>query len=285
MTVTLRAWHSASRGRDCHNAAALPGVRLDADAWQREDARLLQFDKLVHAGEEQHPHGFVLELEGSEASIECARPQISLRYQRLFARRNRASDHARFDALLARHEALHDRGKPLVRADHDHALDVWQWTLKLAPDASEALQIAALFHDIERLTSESEARVEQHAPDYLAFKQRHAQHGAALLEAELRKLALEPAVARRACALVARHEQPEDDRELETLNDADALSWFALNSPGYLAYFGLEQTSKKLAYTLARMRSPLARSLLARVKLENELAALLAEASLAQCQA
>lgn len=63
--------------------------------------------------------------------------------------------------LLRRHRSLHPADKPLVRADYRHALDVWQWVLRLDPEAGGAVQIAALFHDVERIFTEAESRSEQ----------------------------------------------------------------------------------------------------------------------------
>lgn len=275
----MSTWHFASRAHpSCLSASACgspPRVVIEADAWLAPAARLLTFDRLVHESEDRLEGLFTLAVEGSEPGLTEAARQVALRYQRLFTVRNRHSDHAGFDRLLAHHASLHDRGKPLVRADHDHALDVWQWVLRLDPEASEALQIAALFHDIERLASEADQRIEQHAASYLAFKQRHAARGAAFVRIQLAQLGIDDARAARAAELVARHEQPGDDEELAVLNDADALSFFALNSAGFLAYFGLPHTQKKVAYTLGRMR-PAARRMLDEVRLEAEVAALIA---------
>ena len=118
-------------------------------------------------------------------------------------------------------------------------------------------------------------RIEQHANDYVHFKVQHAKKGAALLASVLARVEVPEPVAARACALVERHEQPENDAELGTLNEADALSWFALNSPGFLAYFGADHTKKKVAYTLARMRSPEAHAFLEQVRLEPAIASML----------
>lgn len=276
MSVTMSTWNFASRVHEQHTAAP---VSISATHWLDPRVRLLEFDRLLHAAEDRDELGFAILLLGDEPDCAVAEAQLRRRYQRLFARRNLASDSARFDALLALHASLHDRGKPLVRADHDHALDVWQWTLRLSEQATEALQIAALFHDVERLASEADVRVEQHAVDYLAFKQRHAAQGARMMRALLAKLDVEQSTAERAAFLIERHEQPASDDELNVLNDADALSFFALNSPGYLAYFGLEQTRKKVRYTLGRMRSPAAFTALRTVRLEPEIEQLIAEAA------
>jgi hypothetical protein len=68
-------------------------------------------------------------------------------------------------------------------------------------------------------------------------------------------------------------------REAGVLADADALSFFALNSPGYLRWFGPEQTARKVAWTLARM-SDGARGWLRRIRLEEATGRLVDEVAL-----
>jgi hypothetical protein len=190
-------------------------------------------------------------------------------------RRNAASADPSFDAVLARHRDLHDLDKPLVYADYVHALDVWQWTLILQPDAGLAVQLAALFHDIERLSSEADVRIEHRAADYQEFKDNHARIGAAWTDAILTELGLDAATRRAAVRLVGRHERPpepgEVDADLSLLNDADALSFLSLNSSGYWDYYGPQQTARKVAWTLARLR-PESRGWIAGMDLRPEVA-------------
>ncbi len=168
-------------------------------------------------------------------------------------RRNAASATPRFDEVLRRHRGMHDLGKPLVKADFEHALDVWQWLLRLSSEASLEAQVAALFHDVERLVSEPDVRIEHRAPDYQEFKDAHARAGAQMACDVLEGL-LTPPQLWRVGHLIAHHERPGADEELALLNDADALSFFSLNSPGFLAYYGPEHTRRKVAYTLGRLR-------------------------------
>ncbi|HYH45790.1 MAG TPA: DUF4202 family protein [Thermoanaerobaculia bacterium] len=211
--------------------------------------------------------------------------QVATRAQRLSGRRNQASSGELFDRALARHRALHDLGLPLVRADYDHALDVWRWLLRLDPRAGLAVQLAALFHDVERLESEALVRREPQGLAYQAAKNAHAERGARTAAALLAQLGVAPATCERAARLIALHDRGgesgggdrEPGRELgrewagfgteaARLTDADALSFFSLNSPGYLAYHGPEATRRKVAWTLGRMR-PAARERLAGVRL------------------
>jgi hypothetical protein len=128
------------------------------------------------------------------------------------------------------------------------------------------VQLATLFHDIERLASESDARIEHRAADYQAFKDAHARAGASLAGEIFDGAGVPREIADEACRLVERHERAGPSDAIRLVNDADALSFFSLNSPGYLAYFGPEQTAKKVAYTLARM-SDTARAWLARIRI------------------
>jgi hypothetical protein len=206
--------------------------------------------------------------------------EVLNRCQRHIDRRNRHSHGQLFTRVLRKHRSLHDLDKPLVRADYNHALDTWQWLLRLDGEASLPAQLAALFHDIERLASESDARVEHLAGDYQSFKDAHASKGAEMTLAVLAEAGVGESVRERVAQLVAKHERQSGDPEIALLNDADALSFFSLNSPGYANYFGPEQTRRKVADTWNRMRDG-ARRKLASVRLTTEIRTMLNEATAA----
>lgn len=208
-------------------------------------------------------------VRGAAEQVVAVACEILTRFQRHVRRRNAASDTPLFDAVLRAHASLHDCDKPLVRADYDHALDTWQWLLRLDPDASLALQLAALFHDVERLESEADRRVEHHAPDYQAFKDAHAAKGADRAFEVLRAAGVDATTASQVRRVVGSHERRGRGREIDRLNDADALSFFSLNSAGYADYFGPEQTRRKVAYTLSRLSRP-ARAKLAYARLRPD---------------
>jgi hypothetical protein len=262
------------------DASSAPGDELratiDARAWRASRIDLWALDTHMHALDARGCFDLRLEgLEGLErGGAARAAFEVLTRCQRFTRRRNRASRAAVFDRILERHRKLHDLDKPLVRADYDHALDVWQWMLRLDLEASLSAQAAALFHDLERLVSEANVRIEHFAPDYQAFKDEHARRGAALARAVLAGLPLQPWVQDRIGALIGAHERPGEDAELALLNDADALSFFSLNSAGFLDYFGPEHTRAKVAYTLGRIR-PEAKALLPRIRCRPEVEAMI----------
>jgi hypothetical protein len=248
-------------------------VHLLATEWERRDFDTWAFDCEIDA---LARNPLTLCIRDDRRAAGPGRDTFPLavlnRCQRAIDRRNRHSQGRLFTRVLETHRALHDLEKPLVRADYNHARDVWQWLLRLEPEASLTTQIAALFHDIERLSSESDARIEHLAPDYQEFKDAHARKGAELTNAALADAGVGERISVRVAEIVAGHERQSNDAEVALLNDADALSFFSLNSPGYADYFGPQQTAKKIAYTWNRMTER-ARTKLACVHLRDDVRA------------
>jgi hypothetical protein len=261
------AWEALARAFPAVGLQAAPGalqnslpfLPVPVAEWESQNFNFYEMDGRLDALAERDYGPFAVDILGSPGELERAAGEILTRCQRWTGRRNEASRGPLFDRVLAEHRDAHDLAKPLVRADYNHALDTWQWVLRLAPEADLAVQLAALFHDLERLASEADARVEHHAADYQAFKNGHAERGAELAGSLLAGVGVDNETCERAARLIAAHEHlPEpgdpDAAELSLLNDADALSFFSLNSPGYLDYFGPEATRRKVAYTLRRLR-------------------------------
>jgi hypothetical protein len=240
------------------NERELPSLLLPVAEWESNFFNFYDFDGRLDALAEQSDGPFVVEILGGEELPRTAR-EVLTRCQRWMDRRNDASRGELFDRVLKRHRRAHDLAKPLVRADYNHALDTWQWALRLDPEADLAVQLAALLHDVERLATEADARIEHRADDYQAFKDGHAARGAELAGALLAEAGIDAGTRRRTARLIAAHERAAapgdpDAGAIALLNDADALSFFSLNSVGYLDYFGPEATRRKVAYTLRRLR-------------------------------
>ena len=243
-------------------------VRIDARTWEVGDPDFFALDLLV--GDAGGDEPTTLELEGS-GDLTHAALAVLTRLQWAIEPPPRLREPVQVAARRC-HRSLHDRGLPLVHADWLHALDAQTWVLRLAPDASDAVLIAALFHDVERLASEATTRVEQLAKDYDAFKRAHASTGARMTDAALAGV-VPAGILRDAVALIAHHEEPEADPDLVLLNDADALSFFSRNAPGFLVWYGPAHTAKKVAWTLARM-SVRARACLGTIRLPRNVAAM-----------
>lgn len=220
---------------------------LDEDQWDDPRFDYWSFDRLM----DEREHDFHIRIRVVDPHVLV--PHVLTRCQRLLARRNAASAAATFDAVLALHRNIHDRSKPLVLADYDHSRDVWQWVLRLDAGAPFEVQAAALFHDVERLESEALSRIEHESADYQAFKQGHAGRGAVIVSTLLRSIGLSADTVEGVAGLVRNHEIRSDEMDRMLLNEADALSFFSFNSPGFFDYFDRRHCRRKVEYTLDRL--------------------------------
>ena len=93
-----------------------------------------------------------LSIRGTSDQIVLTACQVLGRYQRFIERRNAFSSSRAFDIVLRGHRGAY--GADI--AGCERSLDRWQWLLRIAPNASVAAQIAALFRNagrhIERVT-------------------------------------------------------------------------------------------------------------------------------------
>ncbi|MCK4488187.1 MAG: DUF4202 family protein, partial [Desulfobacterales bacterium] len=92
-----------------------------------------------------------------------------------------------------------------VPEDPRHAENTLDWLLRLKPDADDALQVAALGHDIERAI---EARKVKQADfsDYDGFKAAHARNSAEILKEIMEDCGVPQDLASEVYSLVCRHE-------------------------------------------------------------------------------
>ncbi len=153
-----------------------------------------------------------------------------------------------------------DRAKQQIRAiiskssvpeDPRHADNVLEWLLKLNPDADEALQIAALSHDIDRADEETKIK-RADFNDYDQFKVAHAHHSATILRHILQQCQVEQSIVDAACQLVEQHEVGGDPRS-DLLKDADSISYFEVNMPLYFQREGYKETLKRCIWGYQRL--------------------------------
>jgi len=249
-------------------------ISVDGDAWLSADLDLREFDRVVI---ERVSQNGPLHISVKPTNAISTVSQILTRYQRVFPRRNEYSSTSIFDTMLDVHRNCYNLDTPLVAADYAHGLDVWQWVLKLNPRASFSLQVAALFHDIERLSNEPDVRIEQHVTDYETFKINHARVSASMAHDILKQIGVAQEVCNEVAVLIASHEKGDSrDPDLVTLTDADALSFFGLSSPGFADYYGAAHTRKKVSHTLSRM-SQAALDRLPKLRLRPDISSMLAD--------
>lgn len=146
----------------------------------------------------------------------------------------------------------------------EHLLSARAWTIRLMPQASDALRFAALVHDAERFFPGGPSGTPQGGfdnPDYLFA---HSIRSADIVEAWLTERTPQPddAFVRRVRALILRHEiggDPEEDvlQAADSLAFLDSFDWLVVDwvrSGNYDVAGALT----KLDWMMARIRVPVA---------------------------
>lgn len=141
--------------------------------------------------------------------------------------------------------------KSSVPEDPVHAENVLDWVLQLRSDADEALQIAALSHDIDRADERRKVR-RTDFNGYDEFKAAHANNSAKILKEILHECHVDQSVIDEACRLVERHEVG-GDMHSDLLKDADGISFFEVNMPLYFQREGYEETLKRCIWGYQRL--------------------------------
>lgn len=136
-----------------------------------------------------------------------------------------------------------------------HSENTLEWVLILMPDADEALQIAALGHDIER--SDPDRRVRAAGYDtFEQFKEAHALNSAQILSEIMEEEGMDQAFVNDVARLVAHHESGGNERE-EVLKNADTLSFFQVCLPLYFDRHGPERTRKRMVWGYRKLPAEL----------------------------
>ena len=138
-----------------------------------------------------------------------------------------------------------------VPEDPRHADNTLEWLLRLEPDAGDALQLAALAHDIDRAIEEIKVR-RADFDDYDAFKAAHARNGAEILRPMLNACEVARDIVDEACRLVEVHEVGGDPGS-DLLKDADSISYFDVNLPLYYQREGWAETKRRSLWGYRRL--------------------------------
>jgi len=141
-----------------------------------------------------------------------------------------------------------------VPEDPRHAENTLTWLLKFDPKADQALQIAALAHDIDRAVESKRVR-RSDFDDFDLFKSAHARNGANILRGIMNKCGVVNSIVDEVCRLVAFHEVGGDPRS-DLLKDADSISYFEVNMPLYYQREGWEETKRRSVWGYQRLSAP-----------------------------
>ncbi len=145
-----------------------------------------------------------------------------------------------------------------VPEDSRHADNTLEWLLRLEPHADDALQLAALAHDIDRAIEERKVK-RADFDDYDAFKAAHARNGVEVLRPILTSCGVEQHIVDEACRLVEVHEVGGDFRS-DLLKDADSISYFDVNLPFYYRREGWNEAKRRSSWGYRRL-SPRAKEI------------------------
>ena len=154
-----------------------------------------------------------------------------------------------------------------VPEDPVHSKNTLNWLLKLKHDADEALQIAALGHDIERAIDQRKVRREDFE-HYDEFKAAHAHNSAEILKEVMLDCGVDETFIEQVYELVRRHEVGGDERS-DLLKDADSISYFEVNLPHYYNRHGWNETKRRCLWGYKRL-SDKTKILVAKLTFEND---------------
>lgn len=150
--------------------------------------------------------------------------------------------------------------------DREHSARTRALVLQLEPNASDALQIAALAHDIDR-TIEARRIKHENFTDYDEYKKQHAKESASIICERLEEAGLPESLINRVRYLVEHHEVG-GDQEANILKDADSLTFFEMDIYPYFKGRGIERTKAKIEWTYKRL-SPEARKIVKKIHLKD----------------
>ena len=154
-----------------------------------------------------------------------------------------------------------------VPEDPVHSKNTLNWLLKIKPDSDEALQIAALGHDIERAIDRRKVRREDFE-HYDQFKAAHAHNSAKILKEVMLDCGVDKTLIEQVCELVRRHEVGGDERS-DLLKDADSMSYFDVNPSHYFNRHGWDETKRRCQWGYKRLSEKM-KILAAKLTFEND---------------
>ena len=182
-------------------------------------------------------------------------------------------------------EALEDRAVALVSAHRNgrHLVRTRDWVLELRADASDALRLAALLHDVDRDLGGVSLDEQVAAWDDGDALRAHAERSAEIASGWLRDEGAGDALAEAVAELVRLHETGGSG-EADVLQAADSISFLEVNPARRWVREGLASASeaeRKLRWMRDRIRLPDARACAASL-LERALQELVRDVSTGQ---
>ncbi len=164
------------------------------------------------------------------------------------------------------------------KTEYGHSQSVWQWVLKLKPDADIALQIAALGHDIDR-SFEDYRKMKARYATYDEYKKAHALLSAKITCDILIKHNFDKATIDKVKHLIENHEIGGEG-DVETLTEADSMTFFN-NLRHYRDTHTEKETIDKIKFMYKRL-SAKAKKLVNQIKFKDQELSNLVEESISE---
>lgn len=156
-------------------------------------------------------------------------------------------------------DAYSENGKLSSRGMH--LLKTKDWLMEICPEADEAMQIAAVAHDIDCAFIDYKFAGGFKDPEYLSI---HQAESAKMMKDFLLKNGADIALANRVVWLIEKHEVGGDD-EQNLIKDADSLGFFDRNLPEFIERHKLrghdkEQLKEKIDWMFTRITTEKAKA-------------------------
>jgi hypothetical protein len=152
------------------------------------------------------------------------------------------------------------------KTEYGHSQSVWQWVLKLKPDADIALQIAALGHDIDR-SFEDYRKMKAKYATYDEYKKAHALLSAQITCDILKKHNFDRAMIEKVKHLIENHEIGGEG-DVAILTEADSMTFFN-NLQHYRDTHTEKETIDKIKFMYNRL-STKAKKLVNQIKFKDQ---------------
>lgn len=152
------------------------------------------------------------------------------------------------------------------RMNHYHLENTLEWLLRLEPNASQAMQLAALTHDMERAFEGDDKPVHlDMGGDDAEYYRLHSARSARIVGEFLGAQGADAALIEEVKRLIVAHEIG-GWHEANLIQAADSLSFFTVNVDLFVEFIRtgkhtVEQVLSKLDFTLNRIQVPAAREL------------------------
>ena len=154
-----------------------------------------------------------------------------------------------------------------AKIDSYHIQSVLKWVLKLKPESSIALKIAALGHDIDRSFSERKPKREDF-DTYEKYKDAHAKMSAQIITELMQKYNFDAKTIGKVKFLIENHEIGGEE-DVEILKEADSIAFFENNLDYYKKNYSLHHTKEKIKFMYKRL-SDKTKRLIGEIELQNK---------------